>query len=120
VLIAPGGKQMKVVAGLDGKTRIVRVNDDPPENSCKPSVDYLFRSIAYHYVGRATGVIMTGMGSDGTKGLRLMKNSGAAIIAQDEASCVVYGMPKEAVDANLVDVIAPLDQIAQEIASTVR
>jgi len=119
VLIAPGGKQMKVVAGLDGKARIVRVNDDPPENSCKPSVDYLFRSIAYHYVGRATGVIMTGMGSDGTKGLQLMKKNGAAVIAQDEASCVVYGMPKEAVDADVVDVIAPLDQIAQAIAGTV-
>jgi two-component system chemotaxis response regulator CheB len=120
ILIAPGGKQMKVVAGLDGTTRIVRVNDDPPENSCKPSVDYLFRSIAHHYVGRATGVIMTGMGSDGTKGLQLMKRNGAAVIAQDETSCVVYGMPKEAVDANVVDVIVPLDKIAQEIADTVR
>jgi two-component system chemotaxis response regulator CheB len=120
ILIAPGGKQMKVVAGLDGTTRIVRVNNDPPENSCKPSVDYLFRSIAYHYVGRATGVIMTGMGSDGTKGLGLMKRNGAAVIAQDEASCVVYGMPKEAIEANIVDVIAPLDQIAQEITDTVQ
>lgn len=120
ILIAPGGKQMKVVASMDGTARIVRVNDDPPENSCKPSVDYLFRSIAYHYVGRATGVIMTGMGSDGTKGLQLMKRNGAAIIAQDEASCVVYGMPKDAVDANVVDVVASLDQIAQEIADTVR
>jgi two-component system chemotaxis response regulator CheB len=120
VLIAPGGKQMKVVAGLDGTTRIVRVNDDPPENSCKPSVDYLFRSIAHHYVGRATGVIMTGMGSDGKKGLGLMKKNGAAVIAQDEASCVVYGMPKEAIDSHIVDVIVPLDQIAEAIAGTVR
>ena len=120
ILIAPGGKQMKVVAGLDGTTRIVRVNDDPPENSCRPSVDYLFRSIAHHYVGRATGVIMTGMGADGTKGLQLMKRNGAAVIAQDETSCVVYGMPKEAVDANVVDVVVPLDKIAQEIADTVR
>ena len=120
ILIAPGGKHMKVVAGLDGKTRIVRVSDDPPENSCRPSVDYLFRSIAYLYVGRATGVIMTGMGSDGTKGLQLMKKNGAAVIAQDEASCVVYGMPREAVDADVVDVIAPLDQMAQVIAGTVR
>ena len=120
ILIAPGGKQMKVVAGLDGTTRIVRVNDDPPENSCKPSIDYLFRSIAHHYVGRATGVIMTGMGADGTKGLQLMKKNGAAVIAQDEASCVVYGMPKEAIEANVVDVVVPLESIAGEITDTVR
>ena len=119
-LIAPGGKQMKVVAGADGKRRIVKITDDPPENSCKPSVDYLFRSIAQHYVGRATGVIMTGMGADGTLGLKLMKRSGATIIAQDEASCVVYGMPKEPVAAGIVDVIAPLNKIADEIVKTVK
>lgn len=119
-LIAPGGKQMKVVAGADGKRRIVKITDDPPENSCKPSVDYLFRSIAQHYVGRATGVIMTGMGSDGTLGLKLMKRNGATIIAQDEASCVVYGMPMEPVAAGIVDVIAPLNKIADEIVKTVK
>jgi two-component system chemotaxis response regulator CheB len=118
--IAPGGQQMKVVAGADGKNRIIRVTDDPPENSCRPSADYLFRSIAHHYVGRATGVIMTGMGADGTEGLKLMKKNGATVIAQNESTCVVYGMPKEAIDADVVDVIAPLDKIAQEIASTVR
>ena len=73
VLIAPGGKQMKIVAGADGLTRKIKITDDPPENSCKPSADYLFRSIAQHYVGRSTGVIMTGMGSDGSKGLVQMK-----------------------------------------------
>lgn len=119
-LIAPGGKQMKIVAGADGKRRIVKITDDPPENSCKPSVDYLFRSIAQHYVGRATGVIMTGMGADGTLGLKLMKRSGATIIAQDEASCVVYGMPREPVVAGIVDVIAPLNKIADEIVKTVK
>lgn len=119
-LIAPGGRQMKVVAGADGKNRVVKITDDPPENSCKPSVDYLFRSIAHHYVGRATGVIMTGMGSDGTLGLKLMKRNGATIIAQDEASCVVYGMPKEPVEAGIVDVVAPLDKIADEIVRTVK
>ena len=118
-LITPGGKQMRVVASADGKSRIVRITDDPPENSCKPSVDYLFRSIAYHYVGRATGVIMTGMGSDGTLGLKLMKRNGATVIAQNEATCVVYGMPKEPIDAGIVDVIAPLDKIAHEICRTV-
>ncbi|MBW2330217.1 MAG: chemotaxis response regulator protein-glutamate methylesterase [Deltaproteobacteria bacterium] len=119
-LIAPGGKQMRVVAGAEATTRIIRITDDPPENSCKPSVDYLFRSIAYHYVGRATGVIMSGMGSDGTLGSKLMKRNGSTIIAQDEVTSVVYGMPKEVIDAGIVDVIAPLDKIAQEICRTVK
>ncbi len=119
-LIAPGGKQMKIVAGADGRNRIVKITDDPPENSCKPSVDYLFRSVAHHYVGRATGVIMTGMGSDGTQGLKLMKQNGATIIAQNEATCVVFGMPKEAAETGLADVVLPLDQIADMIVKTVR
>ena len=118
--IAPGGKQMKLVAGVDGKSRIVRITDDPPENNCKPSVDYLFRSIAHHYVGRATGVIMTGMGTDGAEGLKMMKRSGALVIAQDEISSTVYGMPREAVNAGVVDIISPLDRIAEEISRTVR
>ncbi len=118
--IAPGGKQMKIVAGPDGRDRIIRITDDPPENSCKPSVDYLFRSIAQHYVGRSAGIIMTGMGSDGFSGLSLMKRNGATIIAQDEASCTVYGMPKKPIDSGIVDVIAPLDKIASEICSVVK
>jgi two-component system chemotaxis response regulator CheB len=117
--IAPGGKQMKIVAGPDGKQRVIKITDDPAENNCKPSVDYLFRSIAAHYVGRAAGVIMTGMGSDGTKGLQMMKNNGATVIAQDESSCVVFGMPKEPVESGLADIVVPLDQLAGEIAKTV-
>ena len=120
VFIAPGGKQMKVVAGADGKSRIIRITDDPDENHCKPSIDYLFRSLARHYVGRATGVIMTGMGSDGIQGVKLMKQHGSTIIAQDEWSCVVFGMPKEAIAARIVDVIAPLDRISAEITNTVK
>lgn len=119
VLIAPGGKQMKVVAGADGLTRKIKITDDPPENSCKPSVDYLFRSIAQYYVGRATGVIMTGMGSDGSKGLVEMKKNGSLVIAQDEASCTVFGMPKEPIETGIADVIAPLDRIAEEIVKSV-
>jgi two-component system, chemotaxis family, protein-glutamate methylesterase/glutaminase len=117
--IAPGGKQMKIVAGPDGRQRVVKITDDPPENSCKPSVDYLFRSIAELYVGRATGVIMTGMGSDGTAGLKQMKTNGAIVIAQDESSCVVFGMPKEPIQQGLVDVIAPLDNIPLEVLKTI-
>jgi two-component system chemotaxis response regulator CheB len=119
IYIAPGGKQMKIVAGADGLNRIIRITNDPPENSCKPSVDYLFRSMAYHYVGRATGVIMTGMGSDGTLGLKLMKRNGSTIIAQNESSCVVYGMPKIPIESGIADVIAPLDEIVDEICRTI-
>ena len=118
--IAPGGKQMKVVASADGLNRIIRITDDPPENSCKPSVDYLFRSIAEHYVGRSAGVIMTGMGSDGTLGLRMMKRNGSIIIAQDELSCVVFGMPKKPIDEGIVDIIAPLERLADEICNCVK
>jgi two-component system chemotaxis response regulator CheB len=118
--IAPGGKQMKIMAGADGKTRVIKITDDPPENNCKPSADYLFRSIAHHYVGRATGVIMTGMGSDGFLGLELMKRTGSTIIAQNDETSVVYGMPKKPIDAGIVDIIAPLDMIASEICLTVK
>ncbi len=109
----------KIVAGADGITRKIKITDDPPENSCKPSVDYLFRSIAQHYVGRATGVIMTGMGSDGTKGLVQMKNNGSTIIAQNEETCTVYGMPKEPVESGTADIVVPLENIAREIVKTV-
>ena len=119
VYIAPGGKQMKIVAeaGSHGK---VKITDDAPENNCKPSADYLFRSVASLYKERATGVIMTGMGNDGTMGLRRIKRHGSPIIAQNEESCVVYGMPKEAVKAGVVDISVPLNQIAAEIIKTVK
>jgi two-component system chemotaxis response regulator CheB len=121
VYIAPGGKQMKLTASADGKNRIVRITDDPPENSCRPSVDYLFRSVGDYYVGRSTAVIMTGMGSDGTRALQTLKHQkGAFVIAQDERTCVVYGMPKAPIEQGLADVIAPLNKIADEITKSVR
>jgi two-component system chemotaxis response regulator CheB len=118
--IAPGGKQMKIVASYDGRQRMLKITEDPPENNCRPSVDYLFRSVADHYVGRATGVIMTGMGADGNTGLKRMKQNGAIVIAQDEATCVVFGMPKEPIESGTADVVAPLDRIAEEMLKTVR
>ncbi len=119
ILIAPGGKQMKIVAGADGISRKIKITDDPPENSCKPSVDYLFRSIAQYYVGRATGVIMTGMGSDGSKSLAQMKKNGSTVIAQNKETCTVYGMPKGPTESGTADIIAPLEEIAREIVKTV-
>jgi len=117
VFIAPGGKQMKVVQA-SGKI-MLEVNDDPPENHCQPSVDYLFRSISKVYGKHALGIIMTGMGSDGVLGLRLMKRLGAQVIAQDKQTCVVFGMPGEAINAGVVDLVVPLRHIAAEIVHRV-
>lgn len=115
VYIAPGGKQMKLVRLAGTPTPRVCITDDPPEHHCKPSADYLFRSVAALYAKRALGVIMTGMGADGVEGLRLMKQAGATVMAQDQASCVVFGMPMEAIKAGVVDSIVPLAHLAQAI-----
>lgn len=117
--IAPGGRQMRLGTGPDQQP-LIELTDDPPENNCRPAVDYLFRSAANRFPGRAMAVILTGMGSDGTLGLRLLKRQGCFVIAQDEASCVVYGMPKAAVDAGVTDAVLPLDSIAGRIAAVVR
>jgi len=118
--IAPGGKQMKLVAGTDGQHRRIKITDDPPENSCKPSVDYLFRSVSDYYVGRTTAVIMTGMGSDGTKGLAILKDKSAYTIGQDESTCIVYGMPKAPAELGYLDTVVPLHKIADEIVKSVK
>jgi two-component system chemotaxis response regulator CheB len=117
--IAPGGRQMRLAAGPGGG-RMIQITDDPPENNCRPSVDYLFRSAATLFPGRSMAAILTGMGNDGTLGLRLLKRHGCFVIAQDEASCVVYGMPKAAVDAGMADVVLPIEEIAARIAAIVR
>ncbi|MBL7647288.1 MAG: chemotaxis response regulator protein-glutamate methylesterase [Candidatus Hydrogenedentes bacterium] len=119
VYIAPGGRQMRLAPGPDGR-KIIQITDDPPENNCRPAVDYLFRSAAMHFPGRSMAVILTGMGSDGTLGLRLLKRHGCHVIAQDESSSVVWGMPKAAVEAGVTDVVLPLDAIAGKITSLVR
>jgi len=119
VYIAPGGKQMRVAVSLAG-VRTIEITDDPPENNCRPAVDYLFRSAAHSLPGRSMAVILTGMGSDGTLGLRLLKRHGCYVVAQDEASCVVFGMPKAAIDAGVVDAVLPLEGIPDRILASVR
>ena len=112
-LIAPGGRHMQLARS--GAQYIVEVKDGPPVNRHRPSVDVLFRSVA-KYAGRnAMGVIMTGMGDDGARGLKEMRDAGAYTLAQDEASCVVYGMPKEAVKHGAVDRVLPLSALASSI-----
>lgn len=112
-ILAPGGKQMRIVR--DERRTYIQITDDPPERNCRPAVDFLFRSIAAEYGAKAWGAILTGMGDDGTLGCRAMKERGAAILAQDEATCVVYGMPRAVAEAGLVDVVGPLDAIAGRI-----
>jgi two-component system chemotaxis response regulator CheB len=116
--LAPGGRQMKVSPGKHGEI-VLRITDDPPENECRPSVDYLFRSVALHFPGRSIAAILTGMGNDGTEGMRMLKRGGSVNIAQDEASCVVFGMPREAIVAGVVDTVVPLSQIAGTIVRAV-
>jgi two-component system chemotaxis response regulator CheB len=107
--------------GMSADNRpIVELTDDPPEHNCRPAVDYLFRSVANRFPGRAMAAILTGMGSDGTLGLRLLKRHGCFVIAQDEASCVIYGMPKAAVEAGVTDAVLPLKSIAGRIAAFVK
>ena len=112
-LIAPGGKQMSLTRS--GAQYHVHVLDGPPVNLHRPSVDVLFRSVA-RYAGRnATGIIMTGMGADGAQGLRDMAEAGAHTVAQNEESCVVYGMPKEAIKLCAAHKVVALDAIAAEV-----
>ncbi len=98
-----------------GAQYVVDVVDGPPVSRHRPSVDVLFRSVA-RFAGRnAVGIIMTGMGDDGARGLKEMHDAGAWTVAQDEATCVVYGMPKEAVKLGAVDRILPLQDIPSAI-----
>ncbi|RYZ77292.1 MAG: chemotaxis response regulator protein-glutamate methylesterase [Proteobacteria bacterium] len=116
VLIAPGGKQMKVVRSSNGVAR-VRVFEADPVNRHKPSVDVLFDSVAQEIGNKAVGVILTGMGADGARGMVKMKNAGAHTIAQDEASCVVFGMPREAIRMGGVTEVASLEVISEKLIS---
>jgi two-component system chemotaxis response regulator CheB len=109
VLIAPGGRHMSV--RRDGAQYRVHVADGPPVNRHKPSVDVLFRSVAECAGRNAMGVIMTGMGDDGARGLKQMRDAGAHTVGQDEATCVVYGMPGEAKKEGAVEIEAPLGAI---------
>lgn len=116
--IAPGGRQMRV--RRSGANYMVQIDDGPPVNRHKPSVDVLFRSVAEQVGKNAIGVMLTGMGRDGADAMRVMRDAGAWNLAQDEASCVVYGMPREAVAAGAVEEIVPLNKIAEHILAHLR
>jgi two-component system, chemotaxis family, protein-glutamate methylesterase/glutaminase len=110
-LIAPGNHHLLVQGSPSGY--VAKVEDGPLVSRHRPSVDVLFRSVARSAGSQAVGVIMTGMGNDGAQGLLEMRNAGALTVAQDEASCVVFGMPKEAIARNAVVEVVPLFRLAE-------
>ncbi|MGC1157233.1 MAG: CheB methylesterase domain-containing protein, partial [Acidobacteriaceae bacterium] len=117
-LIAPGNHHL--LLQRSGARYYVEVREGPLVCRHRPSVDVLFRSAARYAGPNAVGVILTGMGDDGARGMLEMKEAGAKTIAQDEATCVVFGMPKEAIKLNGVDKVMPLESIAGAILSATR
>ena len=114
-LIAPGGKQLRVVRGAGGYQ--VRISEALPGEIYHPSVDLFLASVAESYRAKALGIVLTGMGSDGVKGAKQLKNAGASLWSQDERSCVVYGMPQAVEKAGLSDRVLSLDEIGSLMAS---
>jgi two-component system chemotaxis response regulator CheB len=118
VYVAPGGQHM--VVKLHDHKKYIGLNEDPPENSVRPSADVLFKSVADAYGGNILAVIMTGMGKDGVEGVRRMKKEGCFCLSQTEETCVVYGMSRSIDEAGLSDEKVPLEQLAGRIISLVQ
>ncbi|MDR2104830.1 MAG: chemotaxis response regulator protein-glutamate methylesterase [Deferribacteraceae bacterium] len=118
VYIAKGGKQMTVKRV--GSTASIVISEEDPKLLHNPSVDIMVDSVAESFGSDALGVIMTGMGNDGTKGLKKLRDRGGFVISQDEPSCIVYGMPRAVVEAGIADEIVTLDDIASRIAFHVK
>jgi two-component system chemotaxis response regulator CheB len=112
-LVAPGNYHM--LLRRSGARYYVEIKTGPMVHHQRPAVDPLFKSVAKYAGANAVGVILTGMGSDGAEGLRIMKEAGARTLAQDEASCVVFGMPKEAIKTGCVDKVVGLRSMPQSI-----
>jgi two-component system, chemotaxis family, protein-glutamate methylesterase/glutaminase len=119
VWIAPGGLHMKVQRQAKGGVAI-ELNEEPPENSCRPAVDVLFRSVAEVWGGQALALVLTGMGQDGWRGAEAIRLAGGQVLAQDEETSVVWGMPGYVARAGLADAIVPLQELAGEVARRVR
>jgi two-component system, chemotaxis family, protein-glutamate methylesterase/glutaminase len=117
VLIAPGDRHLELAR--TGASVVARLTSAPPESFCRPAVDVLFRSVAQHYGGNVLAVVLTGMGSDGARGAEVLRRAGAEVVAQDEASSVVWGMPGAVVGAGLAHRVLPLDQVARDVQDVV-
>lgn len=113
IYIAPGGKQMSY--RKRGSQKVINITDDPPVNKFKPSVDYLFSSVGKYHCENIVAVMFTGMGRDGSKGMKLLKEQGAITIAQNEETSAVFGMPKAAIELGCVDHILALEDISQGV-----
>lgn len=118
VYIAPGGLHMKFVRNGGGRVTI-NVSKDPSDTLHRPSVDVMFTSAFDLFGGNVLATVMTGMGHDGLEGAKLIKEAGGKVIAQDEETSVVYGMPRSIVDADLADAIVPLEEIASTLTKAV-
>jgi two-component system chemotaxis response regulator CheB len=114
VYVAPAGHHLYFVRAADGDVD-VHLDLRPFDSPHRPSIDVLFRSAAETYGGRVLGVVMTGMGSDGTAGAAWIKAQGGRIFAEAEETCVVYGMPRAVIEAGLCDLIVPLGKMAQAV-----
>jgi two-component system chemotaxis response regulator CheB len=119
IYLAPAGRHMRVTKAL-ATGPCLGMDDSPPRHGCRPSVDVLFHSVAESYGPSALGVLLTGMGRDGAEGLAAMRRRGARTIAQDEQSCVVWGMPRAAVEAGAVDVVASPDEIVTYLLAAMK
>lgn len=117
IYLAPGDFHMTVKR--EGVQCVIRLNQNPPENFCRPSADPMFRSLAKVYGDKVLGAVLTGLGSDGARGASELVAAGSSVVAQDEATCVVYGMPKAVVDAKLTSAIFPLNGIAPYLLKAV-
>jgi two-component system chemotaxis response regulator CheB len=117
VYIAPGDKHL--VLQRRGTVTVTQLSGAPPENSCRPAVDVMYRSVSALYGAAAYAVVLTGMGHDGRNGAKELRTAGAEVLAQDEASSVVWGMPGAVVGAGLADVVLPLDRIAAAVVARV-
>jgi len=113
ILIAPGNHHMRV--RRNNGNVMIKLDQSPPENSCRPSVDVLFRSVAEVYCGSAVAAVLTGMGQDGTLGAKVLNDAGSYLIAQDQVTSVVWGMPGSIVASGLADCVVPLDRVVPEI-----
>ena len=118
VFVAPGRGHLSVRRMRVGECVVV-VSENRPDLIYRPSADVMMSSVAELYPGRALGVILTGMGNDGEKGMRAIKSSGGRTLAQDEATCVVYGMSRAVVEAGLADKVVPIEEVAGEIVNAV-
>jgi len=117
VYVAPGGKHMEVEK--IGRDVFLRLNENPPENSCRPAVDTLFRTAADVYQGRVLSLVLTGMGQDGLKGCEAIREVGGTVLIQDEQSSVVWGMPRAVWEAGLADEALSLEKVPEEVAARI-